>query len=296
MGEPQSPSQCASLPPGCRFYPSEEQLLCYYLTNKNSRLNKEGNFCGCDLIREIDLYDHDPSELPDVASFSYGYRGRKRHWYYYTVKSVKGSRRKIRKVKSGYWMRQGRARDVLSSGGKVVLGKRTSFVFYSGNSSESAVRTDWMLYEYALIDHVKASFVLCRVFARPCCRNGVSEIGPSSWVEESVSAVRHIGIQHDEFVTPDAVEAKVFDERSIDRKQEISLYPLRCAGKLDGHQVLTAPVSAATFQCSVDPQGSWKERSSVHCGGAGMFVEAVTSQQHLYSILEEDFIELDDLT
>lgn len=37
-------------------------------------------------------------------------------------------------------------------------------------------------------------------------------------------------------------------------------------------------------------------RSSELCGGAGMFVEAVTPQQHLFSILEEDFIELDDLT
>lgn len=155
MGEPQSRSQCASLPPGCRFFPSEEQLLCYYLTNKNSRGNKDGNFCGCDLIREIDLYDHDPFELPDIASFSYGYRGRKRHWYCYTVRAVKGNRPKIRKVKSGYWMRQGRVRDVLNSGGKVVLGTRTSFVFYVGNSLEDAVRTDWMLYEYALIDHLK---------------------------------------------------------------------------------------------------------------------------------------------
>lgn len=153
MGEPRS--QCASLSPGCRFYPSEQQLLCYYLTNKNSSANEDGHFCGCNVIREIDLYDHDPFGLPDVASFSYGYRGRKRHWYCYSVRAVKGTRRKRRKVKSGYWIRQGKVRDVLSSGGKVVLGTRTSFVFYLGNSSEDAVRTDWMLYEYALLDHLK---------------------------------------------------------------------------------------------------------------------------------------------
>lgn len=37
-------------------------------------------------------------------------------------------------------------------------------------------------------------------------------------------------------------------------------------------------------------------RSSVLCGDAGMFVEAVTTQQHIFSIQEEDFIELNDLT
>lgn len=30
-------------------------------------------------------------------------------------------------------------------------------------------------------------------------------------------------------------------------------------------------------------------------GGGAIFAEALTSQQHLLSILEEDFIELDDL-
>lgn len=158
MGESQSQSQtqCASLlPPGCQFFPSEEQLLSYYLTNKNSRVNKDGNSCGCDLIREIDLFDHDPSQLPDFASFPYGYLGRKRHWYCYTVRALKGSRRKVRKVKSGYWVRQGRVKDVLNRGGKVVLGTRTRFVFYLGDLLENAVRTDWMLYEYALIHHLK---------------------------------------------------------------------------------------------------------------------------------------------
>lgn len=153
MGEPHCSRAIppASLPPGCRFYPSEEQLLCYYLTKKNA----SGDFYGCDLIRELDLYDHDPFQLPDIACFSYGYGGRKRHWYCYTVRVLKDTRRKIRKVKSGYWMREGRVRKVLSGGGNVVLGTRTTFVFYWGSSPKNASRTSWMLYEYALGDHLK---------------------------------------------------------------------------------------------------------------------------------------------
>lgn len=159
MGEPHcSEAPLPSLlPPGCRFYPSEEQLLCYYLTNKNAggTGNKHDNFCGCDLIRELDLFDHDPFQLPDIACFSYGYRGRKRHWYCYTVRVLKDTRRKTRKVKSGYWMRQGGVRNVLSGGRNVLLGTRTTFVFYLGNSPKNASRTNWMLYEYALVDHLK---------------------------------------------------------------------------------------------------------------------------------------------
>lgn len=39
--------------------------------------------------------------------------------------------------------------------GKLVLGTRTSFVFYLGNSLKTAVRTHWLMHEYALDDHVK---------------------------------------------------------------------------------------------------------------------------------------------
>ncbi|KAK7291108.1 hypothetical protein RIF29_06000 [Crotalaria pallida] len=165
--EPPPRSHRATLPPGCRFYPSEELLLRYYLTNKNTARNDTGNrnlnlnrvdddddddFYGSDLIRELDLYGYDPFELPDTACFSYGYGGRKRHWYCYTVRVLKDGTRR-RRVKSGFWVKKGRVRDVFGGGG-AVLGRRTRFVFYVGNSTRSAVRTDWTLYEYALVNHL----------------------------------------------------------------------------------------------------------------------------------------------
>lgn len=158
MGDPHDPRASSfSLPPGCRFYPSQQQLLCYYLTNKNGNSNRnpraDGSFNGYDLIRELDLYDYDPFELPDPACFSYGYGARKRHWYCYAAKIVKESRGR-RKTKSGYWKRRGTVRDVVGPGGKVV-GTRSSYVFYLGNSPKSAARTDWVMYEYALLDHFK---------------------------------------------------------------------------------------------------------------------------------------------
>ena len=53
----------------------------------------------------------------------------------------------------------------------------------------------------SLLKHVfvylQASFVLCRIFAKSRPRNTISENGLVSCAEESVAAVRHIGIQHD---------------------------------------------------------------------------------------------------
>ncbi|XP_057721057.1 NAC domain-containing protein 76-like isoform X1 [Arachis stenosperma] len=250
-----SQSRCVTLPPGCRFHPSEELLLSYYLTNKNGTGNWNGNgglgFDGSDLIRELDFYDYDPFELPDFACFAYGYGGRRRHWYCFTtVRVSRGERwKRKRKVKSGFWLRRGRVSNVNGVGENVVLGTRTRFVFYMGDSAKNGARTDWVLYEYALIDHVMASFVLCRVFSKPRYKNSASDIGLSCCAEESVSAVRHIGIQHDEHVKLDAVEAKVCDDISIDHNNEI------CAGGNSDNQVKNAHDIDA-LRCLAGPQGS----------------------------------------
>ena len=65
------------------------------------------------------------------------------------------------------------------------------------------LRWKWFLY------HLQASFVLCRVFVKSRSGNSVSENVLGSCAEEGVSAVRHIGIQHEGFLTPEIVEAKI---------------------------------------------------------------------------------------
>ncbi|KAK9270269.1 hypothetical protein L1049_025846 [Liquidambar formosana] len=145
MGDPKNPRTAPlHLPPGCRFYPSEEELLDYYLTHKNTTAlsDDDHHVFGFNVIKEVGIYDYDPFDLPEIACFPYGYGGRRRHWYCYTAKVVKGMGRRWRKAGGGYWKRKGRARDVVGRGvGHVVLGTRTSFVFYLGNSPKSAMRT-----------------------------------------------------------------------------------------------------------------------------------------------------------
>ncbi|KAK7321683.1 hypothetical protein VNO77_32547 [Canavalia gladiata] len=271
----------ATLPPGCRFYPSEELLLDYYLTNKNE--NREEGFYSSDLIRELDLYGYDPFELPDAACFSYGYQGMKKHWFCYSVKVAKHTRR----VKSGFWLRKGRVRDVFGNDRKVVLGTRTRFVFYVGNSLKNATRTDWILYEYALVDRLLASFVLCRVFMKlGHQKNSPSEIGLSCCAEENMSAVRHVGVQHDGYVGSDVIEeAKGCDDSYVDRKNEMTEHPIGCGGEHDN--CAAPPVSVA--------QVNHQERLSGLPGSSALIIEAGTSQQHILSLLQEDFIELNDI-
>lgn len=55
---------------------------------------------------------------------------------------------------------------MLGPGGKVVLGTSNRFVLYLGSSVKSAVRTDWVLHEYAPVHHFEASFVLCEVYVK----------------------------------------------------------------------------------------------------------------------------------
>lgn len=145
-----------SLPPGCRFYPSEEQLLCHYLTNKNAYADETGNPFGYDFIKELDLNECQPYELPKKACYAYGRGGRKRHWFFYCKARVRNGRNSWR-AKNGYWIKKERIRKVVknNSRGKVILGSRASFVFCLGDSLETAVRTDWVMHEYALAHHVK---------------------------------------------------------------------------------------------------------------------------------------------
>ncbi|KAL7262193.1 hypothetical protein ACSBR1_000549 [Camellia fascicularis] len=253
MGDPRNPRPMSfSLLPGSRFYPSEEQLLCYYLTHKN---NDDHRF-GFDVINEIDLYNFDPFDLPDAGCFRFGRGGRRRHWYCYVAARVLKDCGGRRRAGGGYWKRTGRERDVVGgAAGKVVVGRRKSFVFCLGDSPKNAVRTDWVMYEYALIDHPKASFILCRVFVKSHSRNNVSENVLSSCGEESVATVRHVGIQHDGTFTSGIGETIVHDDNSVDRKNEVSRFPVGLVSEQDD-QMTAGAVALAGVQLPLSRQPS----------------------------------------
>lgn len=51
----------ASLPPGFRFHPTDEELIGYYLKRKTEGLEIE-----LEVIPVIDLYKFDPWDLPGI--------------------------------------------------------------------------------------------------------------------------------------------------------------------------------------------------------------------------------------
>nr|QSD99880.1 NAC family transcription factor [Melilotus albus] len=106
------------LPPGVGFFPSEEVLVGYYLTNKNNE--EVQHFHGSELIKELNLYAYDPFEFPYAPTFSFDHQ---RHWYCFTAK-VAEERRPCR---TGFWKKKGSVRDITVAGGNVVLGTKTLF-------------------------------------------------------------------------------------------------------------------------------------------------------------------------
>ncbi|XP_010263490.1 PREDICTED: NAC domain-containing protein 72-like isoform X2 [Nelumbo nucifera] len=260
-------------PPGFRFRPTEEQLLCYYLSNKNNRESPTHHnlsvvdvpLLGSDVIEELDLYNYDPCDLPEIACFPFGDGGRKKHWYCFTAKAT--SDRGKRKTRGGFWKSRGRARDVIGKG--VLLGKRKTFVFYRGNSLK-AEKSGWMMYEYALVDHLKDSFVLCRIFLRSCNGNKISKHVQTCYAEENIAATHDAGTsvtfkQHDTASTSDICEFPLHEKTSIDINNGIHRCQMKAISKLD--DLVVAQQISDGFQFPVFvPQCDEREQVP-HSGG-----------------------------
>ncbi|XP_056167364.1 protein CUP-SHAPED COTYLEDON 3-like [Syzygium oleosum] len=135
------------VPPGFTFCPSDEELFRYYLP--------------VGTVRE--------------SYFEYGSGGMMRHWYFDTaVRGPAERQRRMRAVNGGFWLMRGRGNHAVVGGGGEVLGTKSCFVFYMGNSIQNAAGTDWTLHEFALPDRAQASFVLYRLFVKPRTENSSS--------------------------------------------------------------------------------------------------------------------------
>lgn len=151
----------ASLPPGFRFHPTDEELVGYYLNRKVENLEIE-----LEVIPVIDFYKFDPWELPDKSFLP----KRDMEWFFFYPRDRKypnGSRTN-RATKAGYWKATGKDRKVVCQSG--VTGYRKTLVFYRGRAPLGD-RTDWVMHEYRLCDDLsqgspQGAFALCRVVKR----------------------------------------------------------------------------------------------------------------------------------
>ncbi|KAJ0788108.1 putative transcription factor NAM family [Helianthus annuus] len=198
--EPINPNPTTSpLPPGCQFFPSEQQLILHYLTLKNTGDHLDPS--SPNLIKDLDLYRFEPFNLPETARFLFGREGKRKHYYCFApMPRVKRGRGEKRPAGCGVWRRSGSVKDIVGAGVQgVVMGTRKTFVFYLGELGKAAaVRTKWVMYEYALVDQkmAEASYVICRVFAKSHHQYNTSNDKTKPLVE-TVKTVNHIGIQCD---------------------------------------------------------------------------------------------------
>ncbi|KAI9178106.1 hypothetical protein LWI28_022768 [Acer negundo] len=156
-----------NLPPGFRFYPTDEELLVHFLQRKASLLP-----CHPDVIPDLDLYPYDPWQL-DGKALAEG-----NQWYFYSRKTQN------RMSSNGYWKPMG-IEEAIYSNNNTKIGVKKYLVFHLGEAP-SAVKTNWILQEYRLSDSAASSstsrtskrrshskldyskWVICRVYERKC--------------------------------------------------------------------------------------------------------------------------------
>ncbi|XP_074571508.1 protein FEZ-like [Curcuma longa] len=159
--------------PGFRFHPTDEELLSFYLRRKVRR-----KAFSIDLIREIDIYKHDPWDLPKVSC------GVEKEWYFFCMRGRKyrNSIRPNRVTVSGFWKATGIDRPIYGGGaGDSCIGLKKSLVYYRGSAGKGT-KTDWMMHEFRLPplsnnnnnneqqstpqDHQAEVWTICRIFKR----------------------------------------------------------------------------------------------------------------------------------
>ncbi|CAM0942892.1 unnamed protein product [Alopecurus aequalis] len=150
-----------TLPPGFRFYPSDEELVCHYLHDK---VANHQHFAGATAgaMVEVDLHVDEPWELPDVAKLSTN------EWYFFSFRDRKYATglRTNRATKSGYWKATGKDRVIRNSSGHGgIVGMRKTLVFYRGRAP-NGTKSCWVMHEFRIHNPhspPKEDWVLCRV-------------------------------------------------------------------------------------------------------------------------------------
>ncbi|KAK9715814.1 hypothetical protein RND81_06G191300 [Saponaria officinalis] len=131
-----------NLPPGFRFFPTDEELVVHFLHRRDGILPFRP-----DVIPDLDVYPYNPWDLEGKALRE----GSKRYYY---------SRRVQHRVtESGYWKQMGVDEPIMSSTSSMkIVGIKKYFVFYIGEPHAAASDwTTWIMHEYSLPDSPSSS-------------------------------------------------------------------------------------------------------------------------------------------
>ncbi|KAK7382944.1 hypothetical protein VNO78_28608 [Psophocarpus tetragonolobus] len=150
-----------NLPPGFRFYPTEEELVGFYLHNQLQLQGQRHDTTR--VIPVIDINGVDPWNLPSLAGEVC--RRDMEQWFFFWPRQERS--RPNRTTASGYWKATGSPVHVYSSHTKVI-GMKKTMVFYKGKAPTGR-KTKWKMHEYKAIlnshpPKLKHEFSLCRVY------------------------------------------------------------------------------------------------------------------------------------
>lgn len=199
----------ASLPPGFRFHPRDEELISDYLSNKVYSTNPPHPHLP--LLLQVDLNHCEPWDLPETACVG------GKEWYFYSQRDRKYATglRTNRATVSGYWKATGKDRCILGKRTQQqILGMRKTLVFYLGRAPKGK-KTDWVMHEFRLQpspDHHHHSslkdqdWVLCRVF----CKN--RELVGGKEINRCGSNVNHEDTQSCSSSLPPLMDSFSFDQ------------------------------------------------------------------------------------
>ncbi|CAL0310236.1 unnamed protein product [Lupinus luteus] len=150
----------AKLPPGFRFHPRDEELVCDYLMKKVTHSDSS-------LMIVVDLNKCEPWDIPETACVG------GKEWYFYTQRDRKYATglRTNRATASGYWKATGKDRSIKLKG--TLVGMRKTLVFYQGRAPKGT-KTEWVMHEFRIepphrppnvsSSKIEEDWVLCRVF------------------------------------------------------------------------------------------------------------------------------------
>jgi len=133
------------LPPGFRFFPTDEELIVHYLCHRATAAAGPAP----SIIPDLDITKLEPWEMPDDARLS------GQEWYFFSLQDRKyatGSRTN-RATSSGYWKPTGKGRLIITSlsaaDDNTLLGFKKTLVFYKGREP-TGIKTSWVMHEYRL--------------------------------------------------------------------------------------------------------------------------------------------------
>ncbi|KAF8403332.1 hypothetical protein HHK36_011434 [Tetracentron sinense] len=163
-----------NLRPGFRFYPTEEELISFYLLNKLEGKRQELDR----VIPFVDIYKQDPWHLPQLSGERC--RGDPEQWFFFTPRQEREARggRPNRTAVSGYWKATGSPACVYSSSNRII-GVKKIMVFYNGKAPTGR-KTKWKMIEYRAIEgeatisnsaipRLRHEISLCRVYVNSGC-------------------------------------------------------------------------------------------------------------------------------